>query len=94
MRRIFIGLSLLVGSLLILSSCSEEKQTEASPRSVKVQHVASASKVESYSFSGQIHEKNEINLAFKVGGQLEKLLVNEGDYVAKGQLIAEVDSRD
>ena len=94
MRRIFIGLSLLVGSLLILSSCSEEKQTEASPRSVKVQHVASASKVESYSFSGQIYEKNEIDLAFKVGGPLLKLLVDEGDYIEKGQLIAVVDPRD
>lgn len=94
MRRIFIGLSLLVGILLILSSCSEEKQTEASPRSVKVQHVASASKVESYSFSGQIYEKNEIDLAFKVGGPLLKLLVDEGDYIEKGQLIAVVDPRD
>ena len=94
MRKIFIGLSLLLSGSLALSSCSEKKQTEASPRYVKVTNVGSARKVESYSFSGQIHEKNEINLAFKVGGQLEKLLVNEGDYVAKGQLIAEVDSRD
>lgn len=36
-------------------------------------------------------EINEVELAFRTGGRLERLLVDEGDIVAEGDLLAELD---
>lgn len=45
-------------------------------------------------FSGVVEEAKEVNLGFKVAGQLSKICVKEGDYVRQGQLIAMLDDTD
>ena len=39
-------------------------------------------------------EIRQVNLSFQVGGQIEKMLKEEGDYVKKGELLATLDSKD
>ena len=46
------------------------------------------------SFSGTVKEAREISLGFKTAGQIERIYVEEGDQVSKGQLIAELDDAD
>lgn len=45
-------------------------------------------------FSGVVQEANEISLGFKTPGQIERIHVKEGDYIRKGQLIAQLDTKD
>ncbi|MBQ8423298.1 MAG: efflux RND transporter periplasmic adaptor subunit [Coprobacter sp.] len=45
-------------------------------------------------YSGIVKAAHEINLGFKTAGQLEEILVKEGDYVQKGQLLAKLDDAD
>ncbi|KWW29278.1 MAG: hypothetical protein AUK63_1500 [bacterium P3] len=45
-------------------------------------------------YPGRVKAAAEINLAFKVSGRIERILVKEGDYVKAGQLVALVDPSD
>lgn len=49
---------------------------------------------EHQNFSGVVQESHNIGLGFKTAGQIEKIYVKEGDYVKKGQLIAQLDHTD
>ena len=46
------------------------------------------------SYSGIVREAHTINLGFKTAGQIERIHVKEGDFVRKGQLLAELDDAD
>ena len=43
-------------------------------------------------YVGDIGSEQEVNLSFPLGGTLTKVAVKNGDYVNKGQLLAEVDA--
>lgn len=45
-------------------------------------------------FSGSVHAGQEAQLAFRVGGKIERILVAVGDEAAEGQLLAALDRRD
>lgn len=45
-------------------------------------------------FSGIVREAGEINLGFKTAGQINRIAVDEGDFVRQGQLIATLDDAD
>ncbi len=45
-------------------------------------------------FTGRVKEAAEINMAFRISGPIHKLPVEEGKFVKKGELIAEIDPRD
>lgn len=44
--------------------------------------------------SGVVREAHTISLGFKTAGQIERIHVQEGDYVRRGQLLAELDAAD
>jgi RND family efflux transporter MFP subunit len=78
-----------------LLSCGEntiEKKTII--RKVKVTKVKEAPSTISKEYYGTLEEAGNVNLAFRVAGPIQKIHVNEGQYVSKGQLIAEIDERD
>ena len=43
---------------------------------------------------GIVREAHTISLGFKTAGQIERICVKEGDYVRRGQLLAELDNAD
>lgn len=45
-------------------------------------------------YPGRVQESDQINVAFKMGGQIEKIYVRVGQRVSKGQLLAQVESSD
>jgi RND family efflux transporter MFP subunit len=86
----------IVVSLVALTSCrsGNDAKSDAYVKLVKTALVQQDSLVEQKQFPATIKENQKINLAFRVAGPIKKIYVREGDYVKKGQLIAEMDARD
>ena len=58
---------------------------------VRIAQVASGPAAPSIRTNGLMANEDEIRLAFKVGGVIRRLSVNEGDVVRKGQKLAEIE---
>lgn len=82
--------------MLIFSSC-KEKTEEVKPdviKYVKITEVKQPSSERTNSFPAISQAVREVELAFRVDGPLVRLPVETGQYVEKGELIAEIDPRD
>lgn len=84
--------ALVIGALILLSSCSgsDDAGTQQSIK-VKTSVIQTTESSMSQAYSATIEEENGTALSFSVGGTIVKLLVNEGQSVSKGQLIATLD---
>lgn len=95
MRR-FALLPVASGAMLLLAACGSAgpapKQQAAKPVPVAVATVGGALAGEGPLVSGTVRARQEANLAFVVAGRLTRVLVNEGDRVAAGQLLAQLDA--
>ncbi len=83
--------------IVVLASLACEQAVEQPPpsmRLVRTQKVFATSGARTRSFTGAAKAGIESKLSFKVPGTLQQLLVEVGDVVGKGQLIAEIDPRD
>lgn len=60
----------------------------------EVSEAGSGEKGEERVYAGIVEEAHLVSLAFKTPGQIEKIFVKEGDYVKKGQLLAQLDDED
>jgi RND family efflux transporter MFP subunit len=92
---------ILIGSfcacLLIVMSMGGEKETiKDFKRSslVKLYQVEASHSQEKREFPGIVKASQEAKLSFEVRGLLEKLAVNEGQNVKKGQLLAKLDDKE
>ncbi len=85
---------LLIFGTAMVSCGSEESTSVTERRYVKVERLGKKKNNEEMIFHGQLKENKEVNIAFKVGGQVYNVMVDEGDYVKKGQVIARIDPRD
>ncbi|MEM6378983.1 MAG: biotin/lipoyl-binding protein, partial [Bacteroidota bacterium] len=86
---IYIFLLSLLG--IAFQSCSPSnaaENTTVPPRQVNVIKIQSQEFQEKITASGRLSAKEEINLSFKTGGIIQKTLVEEGQKVRKGQLLA------
>ncbi len=87
----------LIGLLAVMAvcSCSEKKQAEVlQPVKVKTMTAGVSDASNGQTYTGTVEEVNGVALSFTVGGTLRQLLVDEGQMVAKGQLIAVTDGQD
>lgn len=81
-------------SAFFMMACGAKKESEQThPRPVKVTTIQSTSHV-SRSFSGVVEATTVGNLAFRVSGQIIKFPVATGQKLKKGDLIAELDTRE
>jgi len=86
---------LVVVSAIIVVSCSKtDKVTQELLRPVRYQQVAISDSTITRTFSGVSKAGVEINLSFKVNGNVQSINVNVGDKVKKGQRIASLDKTD
>lgn len=82
-----------LGAILMLS-CMQKKTEEATARdknevtTVKVITVGTRQVEDSIYTSGLIATENEDRLSFKIGGIIDRVYVEEGQFVKKGQLLA------
>ncbi|SHI32489.1 RND family efflux transporter, MFP subunit [Tangfeifania diversioriginum] len=85
----------LLFCLVLLAGCAGNNngQTEII-RKIKIEPVQQSDSLVVRTYSGMVNEANQVNLAFRVAGPIQKILVKEGDYVRTGQVVAQMDTRD
>ncbi len=96
-RRIsFFATAALLSTLAAtLGGCSQEKtDATAVVRPVKVVEIAEADTARQLSYSGSVRARTEMNLGFRVSGKIVERVVNVGDRVKVGDLLARVDATD
>ena len=85
---------LLLPFLLLLTNGCTESPSHTFTRSVMLTTPTPSEAESIKNFSGVVQESHNIRLGFKTAGQIKKIYVKEGDYVKKGQLIAQLDHTD
>ncbi len=87
---------LLPLTLILLAACTESQPPEQEPttRPVKTLLIESPDTGGVRRFPARIDAGRKAELAFRVPGKIQELLVNEGDEVEKGQLLAKLDDKD
>ena len=83
---------LMLLSVILLCSCGEKKeQNVKAPTRVKTQLVSPGMVDNAQTYVGIVEEREATAVSFTGMGVVKRMLVNEGQPVAKGQLIAEMD---
>lgn len=83
-----------LGSLLLVSCSRPEIDTSEIIRPVRVIELQSSGSTFQESFPGKIEPRFQADLSFQVGGKLINRLVDVGDRVEKGQVLAKLDPQD
>lgn len=90
-------ISLVITTISLLSTACSKKQEVAQKqeiRPVKTILVQSQGLNGIRNFPGRIEANKKVELAFRVSGKVNELLVKEGDSVAKGDTIAKLEATD
>ena len=95
---------LLAGSALLIAGCGQENPANAGEapasreatlaRPVQVTTVAFRPRETQKSFVGVVRARREIDLAFRVGGKVVQRLVEVGDRIQPGTVVARLDRED
>src|SRR3979411_2456298 len=85
---------LIIAVTLLLAACGKEQPKKVEIRPVRVTSVQHALSGDTISLTGQIQAKDQINLAFRIGGRLQERNVTVGDPVTPGQVVARIESQD
>lgn len=83
-----------MGLLFLNSSCGNRSTGEKKVPNVRLFVVKDACTTVVQDFPGRVVPAEEVNIAFKVSGTLQRIAVEEGNRISKGELVAEMDSRD
>lgn len=82
---------MLCGTMLFLSCNQQQEQREKAPTRVKTEAVTIAAGTIGRVYVGVVEEKEATAVSFTSMGTVSRILVNEGQTVSRGQLIAELD---
>lgn len=80
-----------------LAACSQEDEKAAAPdvvRPVKVTEIAAPDAGRRMEYSGSVKARTEMNLGFRVNGKITERLVDVGDRVSPGDVLARLDAVD
>lgn len=86
--------SATVSALILLTGCGKKQEAAKDVRLVNVVETVDAASQAPVKFAGKTRAAETVNVAFRVSGSILKMHVKEGDYVRRGQLVAEMDPRD
>ncbi len=92
MRHRKIVAAILVAALV--SACDKAAPPVPPVRPVRAVTVERPKAGETLSLTGQVRAKDQVNLAFRLDGRVIERLVNVGDVVKKGQVVARLDPQD
>jgi RND family efflux transporter MFP subunit len=79
---------------LAVAGCNKPAPPAAQVRPVRTVTVERMAEGETVSLTGQIRAKDEVSLAFRIDGRMIERLVNVGDVLKPGQLVARLDPKD
>ena len=96
MNRIFptLSLSSIAAASLLLAACSERPAPTAAVKPVFVTTVTLANTAQTRSFTSVVRARVETELGFRTGGKVVERLVEVGDSVRAGQVLARLDPAD
>jgi RND family efflux transporter MFP subunit len=75
----------------ILAGCNEQAPPVPQARPVRTVTVEGSAAGETVSLTGQVRAKDQANLAFRLDGRMIERLVNVGDVLKAGQVVARLD---
>lgn len=82
-------------TLFFLAGCGEQAAAPAAqPRSVLAHVVQAGNAGAGAEYSGEVRARHELSLGFRVGGKVTARLVDVGDQVVAGQVLARLDAAD
>jgi RND family efflux transporter MFP subunit len=94
-RRPFLAALAVIGAPFLLSGCKAETAPAVrAERPVQAQRVFFASEEARREFSGVIRARYETDLGFRVAGKVVARIVNVGDRVRVGDVVARLDPQD
>ena len=83
---------LMLLSVIVVSSCSDQKgQNVKAPLRVTTEVVSTAMRMSGQTYVGIVEEREATAVSFTGMGVVKRVLVNEGQAVGRGQLLAEMD---
>ncbi len=94
MKTLLFYSNLLLLGLLAGCQTTAQKQETATDEviiAIKTEPVTEAVRSEPIYVSGTVASSDEAKLSFKIGGIVQRILVEEGQSVRKGQLLASLD---
>jgi len=92
--KIKVFLLLCLGGMSVFTGCKHKEVKQANVQTIKAEAAVIYGEVKTSSFPGKVKAASEINLSFRISGPITKINVTEGQFVRKGQVVAEMDSRD
>jgi len=95
-NRIHLSLSLtsIAAASLVLAGCSEAPAPRAAVKPVFVTTVTPTASAQTRSFTSVVRPRVESELGFRTGGKVVERLVEVGDSVKAGQVLARLDPAD
>lgn len=90
-RNIFF---ILIVVMSLGSGCAKKKADQdykAEPVKVSVKEIEQSSQAQILEYSGTIEADNTVSIGFNVPGRVNAVMVQEGERVAKGQLLASIE---
>jgi hypothetical protein len=85
------GLVCLVGGTLFLSGCEKLPEQARAPIPVRVGKAEPAAQSNSISYTGAVRARWQTELGFRVGGKIIERVVEVGQRVQSGQVLARLD---
>ena len=95
MKRITHLVALLTVSIVVLHSCTSKGKTTTETKiekpKIKVEKVYNKSVQQLYEYTAVVQAETVNNIAPTTPGRIDKIFVEIGDHVAKGQLLVQMD---
>lgn len=89
-----IRFSMYIFLLCLLAACGKKEQKATEPLRIKVAKADASIPASGREFSFISKPFKETELSFRVGGPIDRFEVYAGNYYHRGDIIAEIDSRD
>lgn len=89
MNKFLISLS--IASLILLLSCSSNKEKEQKPLKPIIEEVSKVTLKDVISNVGTLEATNKVELKSEASGRIDKILVKEGALLKKGDVILKID---
>lgn len=81
-------------AVVLLAACSKTEPPPPAPRPALAFTIAGGAGTDIDVYSGEIRARKEADHAFRVGGKIQKRLVDTGAVVKRGQALAQLDPQD
>lgn len=88
------SLMVILCTMILFTGCKRENEPTEKIKRVRTTITNHYYKNRSVSFPGKVKAANEINLSFRISGPIVKVNASQGQFVRKGEVLAEMDSRD